>query len=117
MEADRLFFNALLAADTSALDALLADDFLLIDVLRGAEITKNDLIGAVAMNLVRFEKIEAHDPRVREYGDTAIVTGWTEMRMEFGGQSADVRSRYTHVFVRQEGGWRFVSAQGTPIAS
>jgi ketosteroid isomerase-like protein len=117
MEADRQFFNALLAADTATLDALLADDFLLIDVLRGAEIGKNELIGAVAMNMVRFEKIEAHDPRVREYGDTAIVTGWTDMRMTFGGQSAEVKSRYTHVFVRRNGAWAFVSAQGTPIVS
>jgi ketosteroid isomerase-like protein len=117
MEADRQFFNALLAADTSTLDALLADDFVLIDVLRGAEVAKNDLIAAVAMGMVRFEKIEAHDARIREYGDTAIVTGWTEMRMSFGGQSAEVRSRYTHVFVRKNGEWRFVSAQGTPIVS
>ena len=68
------------------------------------------------MGLVKFEKIEVHDPRVREYGDTAVVTGWTEMRMTFGGQSAEVRSRYTHVFVRQDGAWRFVNGQGTPIA-
>jgi hypothetical protein len=39
------------------------------------------------------------------YGDTAVVTGRTEMMMLFWQDSATVRSRYTHVYVRQ-GGYR-----------
>jgi ketosteroid isomerase-like protein len=115
MEADQQFFDALLAADTTTLDELLADDFLLIDVVRGAEITKNTLLAGVALNMVHFDSIAAHDQQVRYYGDTAIVTGWTEMRMSFEQQSMEVRSRYTHVFFRREDQWRLVNAQGTQI--
>jgi hypothetical protein len=37
------------------------------------------------------------------------------MQMSFGPNQAEIRSRYTHVFVRQGGSWLLVSAQGTQI--
>ncbi len=116
LAAERQFFASLIAADGPALERLLADDFVLIDVMRGAEISKQDLVAALGAGQVRFDGIEATDARVRMYGDAAVVTGRTEMRIRFGLDSATVRSRYTHVFVRQDNEWRFVSAQGTPIA-
>jgi ketosteroid isomerase-like protein len=116
LAAERRFFESLIAADGPSLDRLLSDDFVLIDVMRGSEVSKPDLISALGEGQVRFEGIEAPDARVRIYGDAAVVTGRTEMRIRFGPDSAAVRSRYTHVFVRQAKEWRFVSAQGTPIA-
>ena len=115
--ADGQFFTALVDADVQALNQLLVDDFVLIDVMRGAEVSKSDLVAAIETGQVRFEAIQSAGGRVRLYGDAAIVTGRTEMRMRVGGSSVTVCSRYTHVFVRQENRWRFVSAQGTPIAA
>jgi ketosteroid isomerase-like protein len=116
LASERRFFESLIAADGPALDRLLADDFLLIDVLRGAETSKPDLMDALAAGQVRFDGIDASDARVRVYGDAAVVTGRTEMRIRFGEGAVTVRSRYTHVFVRQGEEWRFVTAQGTQIA-
>src|SRR4051794_24361562 len=116
LAAERQFFASLIASDGPALERLLADDFLLIDVIRGAEVSKGDLVAALDAGQVRFDGIEASGARVRLYGDAAVVTGRTEMRMTFGGNSVTVQSRYTHVFVRQDQEWRFVSAQGTQIA-
>jgi len=115
LAADRRFFGALLAADVNALGDLLADDFLLIDVLQGGEIPRQALLEAVASGFVRFEAITVIESRERRYGGTAIVTGRTEMRGQGGGQSWSARSRYTHVFVEQRGRWMLVSAQGTRI--
>jgi ketosteroid isomerase-like protein len=116
LAAERQFFASLIAADGPALERLLADDFVLIEVMRGGEVSRQDLVAALGAGQVRFEGIEASEARVRMYGDAAVVTGRTEMRIRFGPDSAAVRSRYTHVFVRQAKEWRFVSAQGTPIA-
>ena len=113
--ADRRFFGALLAADVKGLGEILADDFLLIDVLQGGEIPRQALLEAVASGFVRFEAIEVLESRERRYGSTAIVTGCTEMRGKGGEQSWSARSRYAHVFVEQAGRWRLVSAQGTRI--
>jgi ketosteroid isomerase-like protein len=116
LAADRQFFASLIGADVQELNALLADDFVMVDVMRGAEISKAELVAAIEAGLVRFEAIEATENRVRLYGDAAVVNGRTEMRMRFGGNTVTVRSRYTHVFTRLENTWQFVSAQGTPIA-
>lgn len=115
-DADRRFFAALRAGDAKALGELLADDFALIDVLRGGEIPRETLLEAVAKGLVRFEVIEVLESRERRYDNVALVTGCTEMQGRGGDQAWAVRSRYTHVFVQQRGRWRLVAAQGTPIA-
>jgi hypothetical protein len=39
-EVERQFFSSLIQSDHIALDRILIDDFILIDVLRGAEIDK-----------------------------------------------------------------------------
>ena len=117
LSAEHSFFSSLIAGEVAVLDALLADDFLLIDVLRGTEVSKTALLAALGGGQVRFEAIEPAEARVRLYGDAAVVTGRTEMRMRIGEDSATIRSRYTHVYVRQGGSWRFVSAQGTQIVT
>jgi ketosteroid isomerase-like protein len=40
LAADRQFFDALMAADAPALDRILTDDFILVDVMSGSEIAK-----------------------------------------------------------------------------
>ena len=115
--AERAFFNALVEAGVEALDRVLADDFLLIDVMGGAEITKAALLAVLGSGQLRFKVIEPAEQRVRRYPATAVVTGRTRMRGRLGRVPFAARSRYTHVYVEQHGRWRLVAAQGTPIAS
>lgn len=115
-DADRRFFSALLAGNLGALDDLLTPDFLMIDIARGSEVAKEAFLGAMRTGQVSFEKIEPAETRVRVHGTTAIVTGRTAMSGEMAGEPFSVKSRYTHVFVVEDGRWRLVAAQGTPIA-
>ena len=115
LSAEQAFFAALLAGDVTTLDRLLADDFQIVDVMRGGLTAKSELLAALETGSVRFLEIEPDETRVRMYGEAAVVTGRTRMRMSIGPEQAEVRSRYTHVYVWQSGAWRFVSAQGTPI--
>src|SRR4051812_9558072 len=103
---ERRFFDALLAADPRALDGVLTDDFVLVDVMRGGEITRATLLDAVGEGAIRFEGIDVLESRVRRYGSTAVVTGRTRMRGHAGAQPWSVHSRYTHVFVEKDGRWR-----------
>jgi ketosteroid isomerase-like protein len=112
---DRHFFDALVQSDVGALDRILSDDFIIIDVMRGAETTKPEIIGAVGSGLVQFENIEIRDNRVRLYDRTAVITGQTQMTVRYSGLSSAISSRYTHVYCELEGKFRLVSAQGTPI--
>ena len=115
---DESFFDALLAADRDALDDLLTDDFLIVDVLMGQISHRGDLLGAISTGALRFADVMRHPAeRVTRHRDSvAIVVGRTRMVIHHPGGEVTVRSRYTHVYVRDGGRWRLMSAQGTPIA-
>jgi ketosteroid isomerase-like protein len=111
------FFEALVKADAGLLGSILAEDFRIVDIMRGDVTGRADFLAAVSAQAVTFHRIDPADRQVRRYGATAVVIGRTQM----SGASADaeftVASRYTHVFVDAgAAGWKLVSAQGTPIA-
>ena len=113
---DRQFFSALVAGSVEDLDQIWADDFVLIEVMGGSEVTKSSLLGAIESGHLKFQAIEPAEIRVRLYQPTALVTGRTQMSGRLGENPFAAKSRYTHVYVAQEGCWRLVAAQGTQIA-
>lgn len=113
---DREFFQALLSADVAMLERLLADDFVIVDVMNGGETGRAELLGAVGAGRLKFQTIASADSRVRIYGRAAVVNGRTEMNLSFDAMPIAVKSRYTHVYIKLGDQWRMVSAQGTRIA-
>src|SRR5215204_1472168 len=111
------FFNALIEADQKVLDRLLADDFVLVDVLTGSEVSKTALLEIVIAGGLRFEEVNRIDFRVRVYGAVAVITGQTEIIGGLNGRRFEISSRYTHVFEQQLGDWRLVTAQGTQVVT
>jgi hypothetical protein len=116
LAADREFFKALIDANGDALSRLLADDFILIDVMRGEEVPKTARVELVESGQLKFESIAPADAHARRYGSTAIVIGRTEMRLRFEETAVTIKSRYTNVYVEAQGHWMMVSAQGTEIS-
>jgi hypothetical protein len=116
LAADRGFFKALTEGNGDGLNQLLADDFILVDVMRGAEVPKAALAELVGSGQLKFESVMPADVHARRYGSTVIVNGRTEMRLRFEDTAVTVKSRYTHVYVEAQGRWMMVSAQGTQIA-
>ena len=112
---DDAFFAALLAADTDALDELLAQDFLIVDVVRGGITSRETFIAAIREALAEFSEIDVAERSIRSYGDAAVIIGRTRMRGKIADESFVVESRYTHVVVSDGESWRLVSAQGTRI--
>jgi hypothetical protein len=93
LSAERAFFTALLESNVEALDRVLADDFMLIDVMSGSEIAKAALLEVIRSGQLRFETIEPLDSLVRFYQTTAVVTGSTLMRGRFGATPFTAHSR------------------------
>src|SRR5882724_7248504 len=114
---DRQFFSLLLANDVSKLEYLLADDFTLIDVMSGSEVDKTSLLAVLSSGQLKFHSIDPAEVRSRTYGPTAVVTGRTRMVGIYGDAWFEAASRYTHVYVQQNGVWRMLAAQGTKIAA
>ena len=115
LAAEQQFFRSLIRGDVGALDRILGDDFLLIDVMTGSEVKKPDLLAVLASGQLKFEAIQPLESQVRLYGITAVITGRTQMSGRFGEAVFTASSRYTHVFVKEQNQWRLVSAQGTQI--
>jgi ketosteroid isomerase-like protein len=118
LAADRDFFEALTAGDSDTLSQLMSDDFIMVDVMRGGTVRKDEFLGAIRAGVLCFESVVVAEDEtiVRQYPGVAIVVGRTRMRGSFADQPFEAASRYTHVFVQRDGEWSFVSAQGTPIA-
>jgi ketosteroid isomerase-like protein len=116
LAAERSFFASLVQSNVEGLEALLMDDFILIDVMSGSEVPKSVLLALVGSGQLSFEAIDPADVRVRFYHTTAIVTGRTQMRGQFAETPFSASSRYTHVYVEQQGRWRLATAQGTQTA-
>jgi ketosteroid isomerase-like protein len=117
LAAEQQFFSSLIRGDVEALDRILGDDFLLIDVMTGSEVKKPDLLAVLRSGQLKFEVIEPVESEVRHYGTTAVITGRTQMSGRFGETPFTASSRYTHVLVKDQDQWRLVSAQGTQIAN
>ena len=115
--AEQQFFDSLIGSDVGALERILSDDFLLIDVMTGSEVKKPDLLTILRSGQLKFDAIEPIESQVRHYGITAVITGRTQMSGRFGEMPFTAGSRYTHVFVREQSQWRLVIAQGTQIKS
>ena len=117
LAAEQQFFRSLIGGDVGALDRILGDDFLLIDVMTGSEVKKPDLLAVLGSGQLKFEAIQPVESQVRLYGTTAVITGRTQMSGRFGEAVFTATSRYTHVFVKEQSQWRLVSAQGTQIVN
>jgi ketosteroid isomerase-like protein/GNAT superfamily N-acetyltransferase len=115
LASDEAFFAALLAADHDLLGTILADDFLIVDVLSGQVTRREELIGAISSGQLRFAEVTryAEERSVRLRGPVAVVTGRTRMVLGYQGNEVIAHSRYTHVHAREDGRWRLMSAQGT----
>lgn len=117
LKVDRKFFRGLIEGNSLDLDHLLSDDFLLIEVLSGAEIAKGTLLAALSSGELKFENIDPIESRVRLYHRAAVVTGTTRMTGRFADAPFVLFSRYTHIYYQQQDEWHLVSAQGTQITS
>lgn len=118
LAADRAFFDALVSGDSAAVGKLLAEDFMIVSVQDGSRNTGADLVAAIDGGLA-FPAVTDHPDEavVRTVGDVGIVIGRTAM--SFAGPDGapfEAGSRYTHVYLRSDGGWRLLSAQGTEIS-
>jgi hypothetical protein len=68
LAADQQFFRSLLGGDVGALDRILSDDFLLIDVMTGSEVKKPDLLAVLKSGQLKFEAIEPGNLRLATMG-------------------------------------------------
>lgn len=109
--AEQQYVDAMVRADRAALERVLTDD--LVYTHSSSQIdTKDDLVKEVTSGKTKYTSIDFQDRRVRQFGDTAVVT---EKAMIQTVQNGLARLLVTHVWARQNGQWRLASRQATRL--
>jgi len=100
--------------DIGTLDQLLADD---CDVLnsRGEQLDKKQLLQHIKDPDRIFTELHSDSIRVRIYGNVAVTTDYTTSRGVVNGKPFGGVSRFVRIFVKEQGRWRAVLAQATPL--
>ncbi len=115
LHADQARLDAMLRADTAALDDLLASDCLYVHS-SGSVQTKPELLGALASSALRYNVLHFATPRhVRFYGrNTAVLTGAMELEVQPRDRPV-VKTvlLVTTVYVFQQNRWQLASYQST----
>jgi len=94
----------------------LAENFSGVSSRTGKLTTKADELADIKNRKDVFTSVSASDMRVRVEGDTGVVTGVYHMKgRDEKGQPVDRRIRYTDVYVKRDGRWLALAAQGTLI--
>ena len=106
---------AAIKGDTKVLDAVLADDWVVVGPT-GAVETKRQQEKKIKDKRLVFEAIDPQEVKVRVHGDAALVMGLYHIKARLNGRKVDGVFRNTEVFTKQAGRWRCVFNQVTPVA-
>ena len=107
-------FAALLKADTAYLEGAL-DPSLTYQHSTGLLQNKTEFIASIRDGAFQYKGLEILERRVRVFGTVAIVTGLVRMQVVSGGQSADVKARFTDVYESRGGRYIQVAWQNTRV--
>ena len=99
--------------DAAALQRFLADDLQYAHA-GGQTQDKQQYIGSVTNGPARYESFTFSDVKVRQYGETSVLTGFVDVKM-VGRDSFRVRT--LQVYVRNKGEWQMAAHQSTRIAN
>src|SRR5436305_13187135 len=105
---DQERIQAQIHADAATLDRLYADDFIGVGP-SGTIRTKPQVIADFTSGTLKFQSITTEDVQVRVYGNTAVETGRSTMKGEDKGKTVPQETRFTRVWVKQQGRWRLVA--------
>jgi ketosteroid isomerase-like protein len=106
-------FQAMIDGDFDTLDKLLGDD-LTYTHSSGQADTRAEYIALCKRGVFKYQKIERPIEDIQVYGETVVVTGHVKMAVLIDGNSKQLNSRYTNVWIKGAKGWQMVAWQSTP---
>ena len=105
---DQERIQAQIHADAAALERIYADDFICIGP-SGTVRTKPQVLADFTSHNLKFQSITTDEVQVRVYENTAVETGLSTMVGQDKGKAVPHNTRFTRVWVRQQGHWRLVA--------
>lgn len=115
-QADTHWNRLRLQGDAQTLAPLLADDWLLTHS-DGRIQHKADYLQELATRQRRNTRIDNEDVQIRNYGDTAVITGTSVQAAISDGKPWEGRFRFTRVWVQRDGHWQMVASHSSRLAN
>ncbi len=116
LEMEHIRIKAYIEFNRQALEEILTYDYEYINS-RGRIITREQLISALEKRNAVFSAIDLDEPRIRFYGDAAVMTGKLHEVGKSGSGTFDEWSRFTRIFIKQaDGNWRSVAYHSSKVA-
>ena len=109
---DTKYQAAVKANDAAAMDAILADDFVLVTG-KGKAYGKADLLEAAREKSESYEHQEDSEQTVRVWGDTAVVTALLWVKGSNSDGAFDYKLWFSDTYARTKDGWRYVFGQAS----
>jgi ketosteroid isomerase-like protein len=109
------FQDAIVANNAEAIGRFVTHDWIIVNT-DGRIVEKDRFLAVVESGVLTHDAMRLDEPRVRIYGETAVVTGCATSAGKFMGAEFKTLERSTDVLVRVDGQWRCVLTQLTPIA-
>ncbi len=108
--------RAIAGNDAERIAEVMADDWVIVS---GSGIsTKEDFLSVVRSGALTHSAMDRITrPRIRVYGETAVLTARVTNTAHHGGERFDADEWTTDVFVLRNGRWRCVLSQITPAAA
>jgi ketosteroid isomerase-like protein len=107
-------YKAMIDKDVATLDELFADELAythsnaLVD-------TKASYLKAIDKRVFDYREAKRLEEDIVVFGDSARITGHAQLHVVAGGRDVHLNARFTILYVRQDGRWRFAAWQSTPI--
>ena len=111
----REYTEALTKRDLAALDKIWADGYTFTNG-RGEFLTKKDRMENMKTGATQFDSISRENEEIRVFGNTAVITGRSVMKVIYGGKESSGPYRTINVWAKMQGRWQIVANQITPIA-
>lgn len=114
MKIEKEMLDAALKGDVSASEKYVSDGLVWIGP-NGMMSDKASLMRDMKSGELKLESATFDEAKVRVYGEAAIVTYASTDKGTYKGQDISGRTRWTDVFVRQNGRWMLVSSHGSAV--
>ena len=106
---------ALERGDTATLNKFMAEDCIFSYALDGDD--KAQFISDIEEGNLRVETLKRDNVEVRIYGSTAVLLAYDTSDWHYKGQHIQGYYRTIHVYSEQDGQWRIVAIQASPISA
>jgi ketosteroid isomerase-like protein len=106
--------DAMQKGDAKVLEEIYSDSLIFVNA-RGKILTKQDRVKEFASGSVKYSSFRQGDYRFHLYGNTAVLTGVACSVVEYHGRVNQTPRRFTSVYVKLNGHWRFVGHQATLV--